>query len=706
MALNTAKLDEIFSRYGYEEKKINKDVKVYILRQGMYYGAEIIPLKNELNVEEVKNELTDYGYMCRIRKFQNENEAESKLFEGFFNVRMNLNRLKKKYESFTEKLVSSTGSTQEFRYINSPYRKNNEQIDQTKYSIVEDVYKILESKGSHFILIEAAAGFGKTCTAYEILNKLTTNVKSRCPLFTELSRNRQAKIFRYVLLSEIEEEFHGLVHSDLVIHHIKSGRIPVIIDGFDELLSKEHDQSETKNSEFEQVETMLSTIAELLDDNAKIVLTSRKTAVFSSTEFFKWIDKWKGHFQLTRFTIDEPKIQDWLSEEQLNILDENKVPIRYLANPVLLSYLRDQKSSNFKKLISSNENLVQRYFSNMLIREQDRQNLKIEPSLQYSIFKGLAMLFAELNISSEDRMFVKEMILDYNKDILAEVRNDYPSTYKPTIDELADTLVNHALLDRLSSKSKNIGFINDFIFGYLIGEAFLEREEYVKLEENMAELAVGSFQFQKTEKRNKLWTLLNQNTKWNGQFKINMDIKLKNFVYGNFKNEFFEQLKFDKITFDTSCTFEGCTFNECRFTDSIFNREVFRDCTFIGSKFYNCTVISNDKDNIKSEIIFINCLDSGNGFIETLGYVDALCDSDESNDNIEKTILDKFLRVDGKTSRTFQISVLLNEFPMSKQKTVLKLIHTFEQKGYLITDGNNAFMTQDGNFYYGRKFRS
>ena len=53
---------------------------------------------------------------------------------------------------------------------------------------------------------------------------------------TVLSKNRSASIFRYILLDEIDHEYPTL-DSNLVTHEIRTGRIPLIIDGFDELLS-------------------------------------------------------------------------------------------------------------------------------------------------------------------------------------------------------------------------------------------------------------------------------------------------------------------------------------------------------------------------------------------------------------------------------------------------------------------------------------
>ena len=107
-------------------------------------------------------------------------------------------------------------------------------------NLIEYIYNRLFLQGAQLIIVEAAAGFGKTSVSYELIKKLADEPQGTIPIITELSKNRTASIFRYVLLSEIDSKFSGL-NSELVTYEIKQGRIPLIIDGFDELLSKSHD---------------------------------------------------------------------------------------------------------------------------------------------------------------------------------------------------------------------------------------------------------------------------------------------------------------------------------------------------------------------------------------------------------------------------------------------------------------------------------
>ncbi|MBK7959273.1 MAG: hypothetical protein IPK03_14980 [Bacteroidetes bacterium] len=62
--------------------------------------------------------------------------------------------------------------------------------------------------------------------------------------------------------------------------------------------------------------------------------------------------------------------------------------------------------------------LVKQYFEKMLERERDRQNLIISVEKQYEIFKNVAQLLLEFDITVESKEFFKEIIKDQNTKLL------------------------------------------------------------------------------------------------------------------------------------------------------------------------------------------------------------------------------------------------------------------------------------------------
>ena len=186
----------------------------------------------------------------------------------------------------------------------------------------------------------------------------------------------------------MDAEFPNMIHSELIIDHIHSGRIPLIIDGFDELLSKEEWNENSSSDNFSSVETMLTTIGQLLINNAKVILTSRKTAIFSGEDFQQWYDNYNGKFNVYRFSIDAPKVDDWLDNEKLEVLKESSVQLKHISNPVLLSYLRSLSLAEFREIMPRAELILDKYFERLLNREQERQNLPASPEKQLAIFQN------------------------------------------------------------------------------------------------------------------------------------------------------------------------------------------------------------------------------------------------------------------------------------------------------------------------------
>lgn len=690
-------LDAVYKKYDYELKKSSKQMRIYVFKKNMYFGADIIPLEENVNYENEKNEYSKIGYAVIVRNYKSIEDVENTLFDGFFNTEINIERNKKKYGLFVEKQSRLLGPDNLYTYIISPFT-SDPPLSASKIS--DCVNYILNQRGANLIILEAAAGFGKTCTAYELLNEISAQMPSKCTFFAELSRNRENKTFKQVLLTEMDAEFPSMVKSDLVRYHIKTGRIPLIIDGFDELLSKEQWKDKSTNDNFATVETMLTTIGDLLIGEAKVILTSRKTAIFSGEDFKKWLEQYNGQFKVNRFTIEAPRLQDWLDDEKYDLLNGKNIPLKHISNPVLLSYLKNMEINEFKALMKSTESILERYFISLLEREQVRQNLLITPEKQLSIFKKLARLFTEYNITVETKNFVKDLIIDYNPNTLPEIRKNYPQ--KPTIDELADTLTNHALLDRRDGAG-NIGFINDFIFGVLIGQSLCENTFRIKQEDfsqTQLELAVSSFKYQTDQHRRELWEIIrNGSFKTTESFKLYLDITLNNYVSRGFNCQTFEGLIFEDIKFDTNASFIMCIFIDCKFLNCYFDLEIFENTTFLQCTFCDCCVAHLNTDLDFSQAVHtLNCKDYDSGFIEKF---DIHSKSEKKVEPIiARVILKKLLKVDERTTKIRLLSLLLREIQDYDNYVILKEIEELRKNNYVEFDGERIIITNEGKSYY------
>ena len=704
--MNIEELNNLFHIYGYELKEEESSYRVYLLHHGMYYGAEIIILDN-FDSHEISERYSKLGYSVKVQHFKTIEEVENYLFKGFFKTEYTALAIEHRYDDFVQKQMKQYASSKiKYEYINVPYAVSSDEntgVLEHK-SIIDFINEYVNKKGANLIIVEAAAGFGKTCTAFELYHSFSRFSDNAKPLFTELSRNREAKLFKYVLWSEIENEYQSSISNALVTYNIKSGRIPLIIDGFDELLTKNIDSGGLDSSDdFEQVETMLSTIGDLLQGNAKVILTSRKTAIFAGSEFYEWTEKYNHKFEVVRFLLEKPNVKQWLRTDRYNIIKSKNIPLDYIANPVLLTYLRNVDKEEFLALIEVPEKITQKYFEYLLNRERERQNLFIPYKEQMLIFENLARTFMAFNIKGEEREFVKEMIMEYKRQEL--IRYKELSPVPQSVEELADTLTNHALLDRIGNND-NIGFVNEFIFGYILGNAIisgkdLQFKDREILPIDLLEFSVLAFQYSSYEEKKKLWNRLSPiKSMMDVTHSLQVDSILLKSIYGNYKQTGITSFFFVGTSFlKENCQFCDFSFIDISFDSCAFDIKAFKNVVFTGCSFKNCSVVSEREESDEVVIFCYGCDDFSDGFLKSFIGCKMDAYTVEEHESLEMQVLSKYFKVDGKSTKMRYISHLLEEFEKSK-KDAFKVFDKLRRDGYINTRGNNSFITQTGISYY------
>lgn len=715
--MNIELLDDVYKRYGYEIKKSHKGMRVYLFTKSIYSGAEIVITdEKECDYEKIRKEYNESGYAVKKREFSSVRDAEDALFKDFFQVEAVINNLEYRYQDFVSRIMDKLSDTAIYEYIKCPYEINIyksqnrffEDSEKKYYQegLIDKLSDLLDKHiGPLFIILEAAAGYGKTCTAYEVLHRFLKISNTKIPFFTELSRDRKATIFSHILRKEIEEQFANRVDSTVVIEEIKKGRIPLIIDGFDELISKDFSFSA---SEFQQVESMLSTVVDLLSDNAKIIITSRKTAIFNSEDFFNWMSSRDIEYTMAKITISEPHVDNWLNLEQREIIHRAQLPIEKFANPVLLAFLKYSTLVELERMALKDNSIVDEYLTFLMKREQTRQGLLIEPETQLRIFRKLVRLFTELDIKTASKEDIKDLILDFNRSILAKTLEKYLPANRPHIEQLADTLSNHAFLDKKDNKT--IGFVNEFILGTLIAQNLVlgKFEEHNKtfyrgLDSIFANLAFQAYKVQSLNEKEKLWNIFNSFPfKYDLLFYLQLDIELKGELYRNYIHLAIDTYTFNEIIFSEPQIFQKSTFTNCYFYSCAFSPSAFIDCSFVKCKFFNCSI---EEDNTDNFIGFFSCEDN-NRFLEKINSNGIRENEADNEENIEKIILERFFNQGSLRPRYKQFSQLTSELSEINSKVLAKQLHMLEVNDYIAIDGNLCRLTKNGILYYNDHYRS
>lgn len=639
-------LKELYILYHFQLERETKNILVFSYCVGYFHNAEIVLLEdNDVcweQARDIEKEYEEIEYNRVIIKFYGSiQESHDKLFEAFFALKDSQKRLRLEYEGFCKKKTDKL--LDKYVYIPCHYRNSRgEECEDLVSNVVESAKK----KEARLTILEAAAGYGKTCTAYEILNTFLCRQGERIPLFIELSKNRTARVFRHVLYDEIDRKFTQLSY-ETVIREIKNGRLPLIIDGFDELIEQK-DEKKLQDVEEEINEsslTLLSTIAELLGDDSEawVLLTTRRSAIFTGDIFQEWVLSHLGEqCSVERMQIQMPSLKEWISSEKYALIQKNNIDIEKLSNPVLLTFIRNAKMDEFEEIVRTSDTILNKYFGLLLNRELERQNLEFTEDELHTVMKRLAAAFVQYDMTSETIEFIQELLQEILKEDLLRYRIRYRDKHLTeegilSADEYIRRVSHNYLLDRVSANSNQISFINEFIFGILVGEAvrdgILDEEE--ELYERFIDMSVTAFAVREKEIRIEYYDKIkNRLAQVSNVSRLNAEMCLLREVGSDYEDEYFRGFYFNSdFNFGIPYKFMDCTFDTCTFDRCKIQAEVFVDCKFVNCQFYDIRIEGTPNENL----VFMSC----DGY-EKLKSPQVLLENDENVDYYEKLVLEQF----------------------------------------------------------------
>lgn len=644
MHIRPDEIINIYKGYGFEYRPdLSKTSSlVFTITQGVFDNAIILNTSDDSHPKELFSELSNLGFQVKTENFISLKDSERRLFSGFFSLPRTKASFRRDYEAHIKNIMNSfpvQGAT--YSYFKSPFIKDSH-THSADDNILQHIKDEVNSYGPKLILIEAAAGFGKTCTAYETAKLISEQDEDHIVLFAELSRDRQAKIFNHVLHKELARSFPA-VSPDLVIREIKKGKVIVVLDGFDELLN----EREEEKYQFEKSQAMLETIGNILEQNAKVVLTTRKTAILQGDDFDVWISEHAGKFDFTRFSLKEPSARSWLGNDRYENLEQSRVNIKNLSNPVLLTFLRFVDEEQFNEILAKPDQIVEKYFELLLIREISRQTLEMPVEEQSNFMKRLAQRMISCNFTRDNKENIISYFSEFEMETIEAVRSRYNADVRPTFEAMLEKLSNHALLDR-SSIDEKIGFINNFVLGHFVAMDLMENPTDWLADSIFVEAAVNAYSARTTASREGIWEKLKDSLDYcSHEDRVKLEIRLLDRVSGDYTNSSFNEVIFDTRSFFdsgklSSCYFNGCTFSNCTFDFSRIERS-----TFISCQFYNCTSVGKNKNNEFISSTMDECSKKAIDTGETLPRDNT---NEPNGDNLVKAfILEKFWPVGKET---------------------------------------------------------
>lgn len=593
------KIVDLYLQYGFvfREEISTSGILVFSYNEGYFSNADLLIVGDEeqksISVKKIREDLESFGFSVKERRFLSLSDTHEKLFDGFFKVPHVKSKLEKSYKSFIGEQTDQLGY--DYQFIEPKYSVVSEEGGVgNNLEMVRYVKSKLKGNGARLIILEAAAGFGKTCTSYELLKEILSDNDLGSVLFTELSRNRTVKLFKYILLSEIDSTYANKIKMDLAIRELENGNICLLIDGFDELLTKKNPLVDgDTTSQFKDAESMLETIGDLLKGNAKIILTSRRTAIFSGDEFAEWMEKRSNFFTVDRISIEMPDIKSWLPSDRYNEVSNHGFP-KIMLSPFFLGLLRGLSDQRFADVLETPDKLMNLYLDRILDREKTRQDLRVSVSDQREIFQRLSLRMAEYGTLVETKDSIKDFFKNNGavKLVIEENLARYSNTDNVSLEDLLGKLSNHALLDRSPKGNGGYGFVNEHIFGYLLGCELLEHplQNTILIDERFVDLVARSAGSKIELKRKALWEQLSDSISLaTNEEQIMFDAMFLNRFSRSISACTLADIEVEDCDFSEG-VFEHVVFERCRFTKCKFKQQSMIEVQFVGCQFHECEV--------------------------------------------------------------------------------------------------------------------
>ena len=669
---------ELYEIYGFEKVEEREGMITFAYKFGFFTNAEIVVTDSgipEEEIEEVKRDYQNAGYGVRVFKSNDYDEIHMHLFQSFFRISQNRARLEEDYTAFCERQSKSLHN--EYKYIEGQDPDNR----YAEGGFVSCLLNAMAVENPCLSISEAAAGYGKTCTVYEIIKERLLRDEKNLPLFIELSKNRNARIFKYVLQSEIDQKFSHLSY-ELVMFEITNGFIPLVIDGFDELIESSGKKKKISDDPDEQSVTMLTTISDMLgkSSKAKIILTSRRCAMFTGDIFDEWVgSRISKNCIVERYQIPVPNIIAWIGKEKYQLLNTDK-NIANLNNPVMLAFIANNITVRELKNGSVRwDDLLEKFFRLILERERERQDLLLDYEEIYDIMVGLAAEFARYDITSEQIEFIQELLEGLVENNLLDYRERYKRAHFKesgmlTKEEYIRRLSHNSLLDRHVSKN-SISFLNEFILGILVGDALCDGKLDVdEITERYADIVITAYATRSEDTKKALYRKIAKGLpRWDALLRVKAGIKLIYAVKGVYLEQDIYGLDFRGDILKDS-RFEACLFEACSFSDCSIDTGIFRQCFFVNCKFFNVEA----KSSFDSGTVFIGCR-GAEDFVINQEPVDY-----EAVDESEKLVLEQFWKPGAsgpEPRRTY--SALFKGIPSDRLADAKDAIQSLKSKGII-----------------------
>ncbi|HEY6425521.1 MAG TPA: TIR domain-containing protein, partial [Pseudonocardiaceae bacterium] len=231
-------------------------------------------------------------------------------------------------------------------YVPQRFRELGPGDQAIREDLADELVRLVTSDYPRFLLVLGNAGRGKTFLLREVTRRITENAPHLIPILIELRALDKTHTVRGLVAAHLANYGEGLPNLKAFDYMLREGRIVLLFDGFDELVTR---------ITYDRAAEHLYTLLEAAQDRAKIIVASRTEHFKSDAQVFTTLGERVGlmpHRQILavegftsteirRYLVNRHGGDQRRADARLNMIGRIPNLLDLSQNPRMLSFIAD-----------------------------------------------------------------------------------------------------------------------------------------------------------------------------------------------------------------------------------------------------------------------------------------------------------------------------------------------------------------------------
>lgn len=321
-------------RIGAHVGELNRDIVEGFLRYEPDPGSELV-YQGPTPTQELREEALRRG--VRLRSFTE--------FQGLLDLRGYLDRQ-------TERLYTDPVYPPGL-YVPQRFRELGHSEQVTREGLADELVRLVTSDYPRFLLVLGNAGRGKTFLLREVTRRIAETAPHLIPILIELRALDKTHTVHGLVAAHLANHGEGLPNLKAFDYMLREGRIVLLFDGFDELVTR---------ITYDRAAEHLHTLLEAAQDRAKIIVASRTEHFKSDAQVFTTLGERVGLMphrriltvegftpnEIRRYLVNRYGGDQRTADARLSMIGSIPNLLDLSQNPRMLSFIADLDSDRLR----------------------------------------------------------------------------------------------------------------------------------------------------------------------------------------------------------------------------------------------------------------------------------------------------------------------------------------------------------------------